>query len=398
LKVVGYVNSYKTHKDDRSEDIKSQKDKIAEFCQKYNFELVKIYEEAINNADFPPALTKLIGDAASKGFEKVVISKNDILAKDNLTKTWVTTELNRHNTGIYSIAEYSATKPSIAAISNSKLAKYKVKDIPSLPEIVTRVMELVQDPNSSAAQLSKVIAHDTGLTSRVLKLVNSAYYGFPKQISSIQHAIMILGFTTIRGLVLSSTIFKIFAPKNDKIKVLDYKKLWRHSLTTAIAAKKIDKFLHLQEQDDIFSAAILHDIGKIILDQYDHENYVSALQEAPYPMDNRIMLAEKRYCSINHQDIGYLIADEWNLPSGLTNVIHYHHYPLEALDNKQLTSIVYVGNIISHIALDFDGFDIGLFDERVLEYLGLNEDNLCQIYSEIMLETENIEDLESFLK
>ncbi|OGH98441.1 MAG: hypothetical protein A2104_09925, partial [Candidatus Melainabacteria bacterium GWF2_32_7] len=398
LKVVGYVNSYKTHKDDRFLEIKSQKEKISEFCQKHNLELVKIYEETINNADFPPVLTRLINDAANKNFEHIVVLKIDILAKDNLTKTWVTSELNRHNIRIYSIAEFNASKPSTASISESKLVKYKVKDIPSLPEVVTKVMELVQNPNSSAAQLSKVISHDTGLTSRVLKLVNSAYYGFPKQISSIQHAIMILGFTTIRGLVLSSTIFKIFAPKNDRVKVLDYKRLWKHSLITAIAAKRINKFLRLQEDDDIFSSAILHDIGKIILDQYDHENYISALQEAPHPMDNRMMFAEKRYCGINHQDLGYLVAEEWNLPPGLINVIHYHHYPLEALEHTQLTSIVYVGNIIAHIALDFDNFDIGLFDERVLEYLSLDEDNLCQINSEVMLEIENIEDLESFLR
>jgi len=169
-------------------------------------------------------------------------------------------------------------------------------------------------------------------------------------------------------------------------------------LVAAIASKKIKEFLYMQDEDDIFSAAILHDIGKIILDQYDHENYLCVLQEAPYPMDNRIMQAEKKYCGTNHQDLGYMVAEEWNLPAILSNVIHYHHYPLESPESPQLASVVYVGNIISHILLDFDNFDIGLFDERILDYLGLNEEDLQQINSEVEKEIENIEDLESFLR
>ncbi len=98
-------------------------------------------------------------------------------------------------------------------MTKAERIRLKVRDIPSLPEIVTKVMQLVQDPMSSAFQLGRVISHDPGLTSRVLRLVNSAYYGFPKQISSIQHAITILGFTTMRGLVLSSSIFKYLLQK-----------------------------------------------------------------------------------------------------------------------------------------------------------------------------------------
>lgn len=397
MKVVGYINSYKTHRLDRTIDFKSQKERIITFCEENKLKLIRIYEETLDSQDFRPTLVRLINDAVGKGFEKVIVIKFDRLAQDNMTRTWATSELEKHNIVIHSISETKMQSEN-AAQEKFKQVKYRVKDVPSLPEVVTKVMELVQDPNSSAVQLSNVISHDTGLTSRVLRLVNSAYYGFPKQISSIQHAITILGFTTIRGLVLSSSIFKIFAPRNDKTKVLDYKKLWLHSLVTAIASKKINQFLFFQEEDDIFSSAILHDIGKIILDQYDHENYLAVLQDAPYPMDNRIMLAEKTHCGINHQDLGFMVAEEWNLPASLAEVVRYHHYPLESTEYTRLASIVYTGNVLSHIVLDFDNFDIGLFDERVLDYLGLNEDDLSKIYDEVNMGLDNIVDFESFLR
>ena len=196
----------------------------------------------------------------------------------------IKSELKKYDVEVYFIEEESLTAGTPEAQSKINRIKKKVQDIPSLPEIVTKVMELVQDPKSSASQLSKVISHDPGLTSRVLKLVNSAYYGFPKQISSIQHGIMILGFTTMRGLVLSSSIFKIFAPKSDKEMSLDYKKFWKHSLLTAICSRIINTHLRIQEEEDIFSAGILHDIGKVILDQYDHENYIKALREIESPL------------------------------------------------------------------------------------------------------------------
>lgn len=402
MKAAGYISSYKNHKDDRFIEMNEQREKIENFCQENRHELIRIYEEyPTASPDYKPALMKLISDAAGKNFDKIIVLKFDRFGQDNLTRTWVISELKKYKLEIYSLNESKTLNNNYSnseIVNKVKQIHYKVRDIPSLPEIVNKVMELVQDPNSSAAQLSKVISHDTGLTSRVLRLVNSAYYGFPKQISSIQHAIMILGFTTIRGLVLSSSIFKIFAQKNEIIKVLDYKKLWKHSLITAISSKKINKLLYSKEEDDIFSAAILHDIGKIILDQYDHDNYVKVLQEVSSSVDYKIFEAERKFCGITHQDIGYMVAEEWNLPENLTDIMRYHHNPLESANFTKLSGIIYLGNLISNLILDFGDIDISLFDEKVLEYLGLNIDDIFKIYAEMLVETENISDLESFFR
>lgn len=403
MKTVGYVNSYRLQEMERSLEIKIQKEKIHEFCKKHGFVLLKIYEEPEESRpDYKPELIKLINDASKKEFEQVITLKFDRFGHDDTMRTWVMSELKKYKVEAHSLAEskiQSQISPEVSAVAKAERIKLKVRDIPSLPEIVTRVMQLVQDPMSSASQLSRIISHDPGLTSRVLRLVNSAYYGFPKQISSIQHAVTILGFTTMRGLVLSSSIFKIFAPKSDLAKTLDYKRFWKHSLVTAIASKKINNYLQLNVEDDIFSAAILHDIGKIILDQYDHENYILALKEAPNPLSStEVLSAEEKHCEISHQNIGYIVAEWWNLPESMSEIIRHHHNPLSSLENRKLTSIVYLGNIFSHLVLDTNILDINLFSSEVLNYLGLSEDDLFTINAEIAEEIENIGDLESFFK
>jgi len=401
LKTVGYVNSYRLQEIERSLEIKIQKEKIQEFCIKHDFELLKIYEEPQESRpDYKPELIKLINDASKKEFERVIILKFDKLGLDDTMKTWVIGELKKYKVETYSLTESIIQLKSIqSGTSKAEKIRIKVRDIPSLPEIVTKVMEIVQDPRSSASQLSRIISHDPGLTTRVLRLVNSAYYGFPRQISSIQQAVTILGFTTMRGLVLSSSIFKIFSPKNDLIKMLDYKKFWKHCLVSAISSKKINNYLQLSEQEDIFSAAILHDIGKIILDQYDHENYTLVLQEVSNPLlSQKLLAAEEKYCEISHQNIGYMIAEGWNLPESLSEVIRHHHDPMNSPENMKLTSIVHIGNIFSHIALDLNNLDVNLFDKEALNYLGLNEDDLLTINAEIIEEIEKIGDLESFFR
>ena len=210
---------------------------------------------------------------------------------------------------------------------------------------------------------------------------------------------MILGFTTMRGLVLSSSIFKIFSPKNPALATFDYRKLWKHSLLTAIASRDINKYLYFQEQEDIFSAAILHDIGKIILDQYDHDNYAKVIQEIKSPfLYKEILDIEMRHCEVTHEEIGYQVAEGWNLPYSLSTAIKFHHNPLESTDNQKLTSIVYLGNILAKIALDNHVLDISIFDQSVLDYLGLNENDLINLNSQIIQEVDNIKDFELFLK
>lgn len=400
MNVVGYVISYKAEKTDKYIENKIQQEKIKSFCEQNRLELVKIYTE-INHSklDMRESLVELMNNAPEKKFSGVLVYTYDRLSEDEDIKNWIIQELKNHGIDVYSLTEPESVNIEQKAQKKSKSIKEKLKDLPSLPEVVTKVTELVQDPKSSAAQLSKIISHDSGLTSRVLRMVNSAYYGFPKQISSIQHAITIMGFTTIKSLVLSSSIFRIFAPKSGTTTCLDYKKFWKHSLLTAIASRNIYQKLFFKPDENIFSAAILHDIGKIILDQYDHDNYARAFSEAPSPLfGDDVLVSELKHCDVTHQYIGHFVAESWNLPEMLSDVIRYHHSPLESENQQNLTTVVYLGNILSHLILDYEVFSINSFDDEILSYIGLNEDDLALIFDELKQESEQLNDLESFFK
>jgi HD-like signal output (HDOD) protein len=400
MNVVGYAVSYKEKNVDRVIENKIQREKMQEFCAQNRLELSKIYiEHDYNPSQTRKALVELMNSAPQKKFSGVIVYTYDRLALEDDIRNWIVQELKNYGIEVFSLTEAPPLTAGQKAEKKSQTIKDKLKDLPSLPEVVTKITEIVQDPNSSAATLSKIISQDSGLTSRVLRMVNSAYYGFPKQISSIQHAITIMGFNTIKSLVLSSSIFRIFTPKSGTETVLDYKKFWKHSLLTAIASKSIYQKLFFQPDDNIFSAAILHDIGKIILDQYDHDNYANALSSAPNPLFCEAMLnAEQNFCDVTHQFIGHYVAEIWNLPDTISEVILHHHNPLESETQERLATVVYLGNTLSHLLLNFDTFSIKPFKAEILQHIGLDEDDLAQIFVDLKQEAEQLKDLESFFK
>jgi len=401
MNVIGYVISYESDPEKISVQNEIQRKKIEAFCKIKGLTLLKILiEPDESRSDFRPELVKLLNDAPKKKFSGVVVHSFERLAQEEDIRDWILSELKKYDIAAYSTLETSASSAGqVEDSAKSRSIRQKVRDLPSLPEVVTKITELVQNPKSNAAEIGKVISQDSGLTSRVLRLVNSAYYGFPKQISSIQHAVMILGFTTIKGLVLSSSIFRIFTPKDPLAVGLDYKKFWKHSLLTAIASKKIYRELFFEDDENIFSAAILHDIGKLILDQYDHSNYANVLREVKEQIyANQVLAAEQKYCELTHPDIGSLVAEGWNLPEVLTDVIRYHHKPLESENNQKITTVVYIGNIISQLVLELGIFTSSAFDEEVLSHIGLNEGDLAVMFDAIKEEAGQLDDLESFFK
>ena len=401
-KAVGYISSHKKNNIERDIELKVQKERIKEYCVNNELECIEIYEEPRESTeDYKSELFRLLDNSRQNKFQQVIVLNLDRIGYDIVAKVWVTNELKKNGVRLHSLTE----NMSIPVGSNDKVQekaetiKDRVKDIPSLPEIVNKVINLVQNPNSSALQLSKIIANDAGLTARVLKLVNSAYYGFPKQISSIQHAIAILGFSTIRGLVLSSSIFKIFAPKDNASKLLDYKKLWRHSLLTATINKHVNNALKYSENENLFSSAILHDMGKIILDQYDHGNYVLSLAENSELSINDDLECEKKYCGLDHCEVGHLIAEHWNLPETITEAIKYHHSPKESMpEHKKIVTMTAISNIFAHAKeMKFD-LEPEFFKNIELEVLNLTLEDVFDLFNFIKEKLLDDKELEEFLE
>ena len=399
-KAIGYISSTKRNETEREIELKIQKERIAEYCSQNSLEFSKIYEEPKESTeDYKSELFSLLDDSGKGIFQHVIVQSLDKIAHDTVAKVWVVNELKKNGIKIHSLTENMSLSPDTdeKILEKAEKIKDKVRDIPSLPEIVNKVIELVQNPKSSASQLAGIISNDAGLTARVLRLVNSAYYGFPKQISSIQHAIAILGFTTIRGLVLSSSIFRVFAPKDNQVKMLDYKKLWKHSLLCALAGKQINKLLKMYDNENLFSAAILHDMGKIILDQYDHGNYILALTDFSEHDLLKNMENEKKYCGLNHCEAGHLIAEHWNLPEAIAETIKYHHSPQEAMNEyRQMVTIIAIANIFAHVHQQEIDLEPAFFDNINLEILNLDINSIFDIFSLVKSELQDENSLEEF--
>jgi len=228
-------------------------------------------------------------------------------------------------------------------ISDPQKIIEKIDDLPTLPRTVLKITELVNDPKSSAKDLARVITDDQVLTARLLKLVNSSFYGFPERISTVTGAIVLLGFDAIRNLLLTTSVFDLFANHNRK-KKQDQEKFWDHSLGCAVGAKVIGNYLRHDKIEELFVSGLLHDIGKIVEMMYLSDEYTKVV--AVIDSENILMTAaENKVLGYNHAEVGKLLAEKWNLPAKLVQVIAHHHQPANAGSFAMEAAIVHLADI-----------------------------------------------------
>jgi putative nucleotidyltransferase with HDIG domain len=228
-------------------------------------------------------------------------------------------------------------------ISDPQKIIEKIDDLPTLPRTVLKITELVNDPKSSAKDLARVITDDQVLTARLLKLVNSSFYGFPERISTVTGAIVLLGFDAIRNLLLTTSVFDLFANHNRK-KKQDQEKFWDHSLGCAVGAKVIGNYLRHDKIEELFVSGLLHDIGKIVEMMYLSDEYTKVV--SVIDSENILMTAaENKVLGYNHAEVGKLLAEKWNLPAKLVQVIAYHHQPANAGSFAMEAAIVHLADI-----------------------------------------------------
>ena len=233
-----------------------------------------------------------------------------------------------------------------------------IRKLPSLPEIATKLMEVVNSPDTSADDAASLIEKDPALTSTVLRMANSAFYGMPRTISSVSSAVVILGFNTIQSIVLSAYILKVFSSKG-RVEKFNHQRFWRHSILCAIGAKLIAKQL-------------MHTLMP--------QEYLKACQHA---VENKISLvrAEKEVMGITHTEIGTIISDKWALPLDLEYALVYHHNPMESDKSLNFVTTVHCADQIAHKAgADlWDNEEIEPEWESACSTLGFDEDdyNTC---------------------
>ena len=269
----------------------------------------------------------------------------------------------------------------------------KVDDMKVLPQIINEIIALTDDPNSTIQDMEKAILQDQVLTTKILRLANSAYYGYARNISTISRAAVLLGFQAIKSLALASTV-RTYLSDELKGYSLEKNELWTQSQTCAIVSRLIAKKVKYPNPEEAYIAGLLRDIGKTILNQHMEKEYSQVLTRVE---ENNVSFldAEREVFGFNHGEIGEKVAEKWNLPESLVDAIGHHHTPELSNINPLLVSIVHIADAITMmmgVGLGLDGLAYSL-SPLAIETINLDEAQLHDIISHV---TDLVTDEDSF--
>lgn len=226
----------------------------------------------------------------------------------------------------------------------------RVETLPTLPAIAAHIFKIASNPNSSGNDLTKVIENDPPLTSKLLKIVNSAFYGFPQKIGTVKQVVVILGTEEIMDLSFGLAAAKVF----ETITLqgpYDPKTLWHHSMGTALIAQNLCKKFPEHQKTGAFTAGLLHDVGKIFLMENFPQHYAQIHVDMAKHNLPLFELEEERL-GLNHAAIGEFLASNWNLPDALVQAIAFHHQPFSASGDSQLAAIIGLADYLHYQAKD----------------------------------------------
>lgn len=238
-------------------------------------------------------------------------------------------------------------KPKTNAEYTALLAK--LQDIPTLPVVAMRVNELINDPNSSGSEVANVLKKDQVLTAKILRLANSSYYAIPGGCSDVQRALAFLGFNTIAQLILGLSVFSLFQSiDGEEFSMLDF---WKHALGTAVCSELLAKRLEYPRPEEAFTCGLLHDIGKLVLNQIDPDRFLAIVQETK-KRSCAFVEVEREWDLPGHSFLGEVIAGKWGLPQVIKASIRYHHQDVSAMETilaseKKIIQIVRLANTLT---------------------------------------------------
>ncbi len=272
-----------------------------------------------------------------------------------------------------------------------------IKELPPFPDAAMKILELSSYPETGIDDIVRVIQHDQAITSNCLKLCNSSYFGLVERVTSIKHAVVMLGTENIIKVVFTSCSKLPSYARALKGYNLQAGELWRHSVACALLSQiLLQKSGQEKGSHELFTACLLHDIGKLIIDNYiadDFENILALMQDEEYGM----VSAEKEFFGIDHAEVGGLIAREWNFPDPLVHAIENHHANIPADPKKDLAAWTGFTNLVTHLgsiyaSVDFrSGIILGI-DENLLAGFDFSRQDIDDAITTLYLELKKAED------
>jgi putative nucleotidyltransferase with HDIG domain len=267
-----------------------------------------------------------------------------------------------------------------------------VENLPTLPIVVEQIHKLIASPNSSMAQIGAVIARDQAITARVIRLINSAFYGLGSRITSIPQAIVLLGLNTVKNLITGVSVVKMFAGSGGA-SLFDREQFWLHSMACAMGARMLAKNLGRREPEDYFLAGLLHDIGVIVLDQYFHEEFIAVLHHAARKRIN-YYAAEGAVLDTTHSHVGEAVALKWRIPGFLVDAIRNHHEPAcsdrEDEASRDIIAMVHIADVAANNAGMHMGFAGGRLEyhEQALRSTGIKNGIIDDVFAIVAKEVK----------
>lgn len=228
--------------------------------------------------------------------------------------------------------------------SKTELVLSNIYNLPPIPKVITEVLKLIENEKACTSELSKVISKDQGLVTKILTIANSPLYGLQRKVTTIDFAVMILGFSELRSIVSVLAMIESFRNKTDKY--LDQKEFWTHSFLTGTATKRIAEDLGFSNSGEAFIVGFLHEMGVSVMHRYLHPNFMTICDLVNtkgyiYPE------AEMEVLGMDHQQIGSFLMERWNFPTTLSQAVLNHHTPLVNSENVILPSLVHLADYMT---------------------------------------------------
>jgi HD-like signal output (HDOD) protein len=255
----------------------------------------------------------------------------------------------------------------------------QITNLPTLPGIVTRVMHIVHDPSSSSNDVAFVVGQDLALSAKVLRLANSAFYGMPHTITSIHNAVVILGLKVINTMVLSLSVFDMF-PHERKSALFNRTAFWRHCTSCGLICRFLSQRLRsfvLFDPEEAFCAGLLHDIGKVAMEQYLHDDFHKALKHAKHK-NIPLYDAENETLGYAHTDVAQWLTATWQLPLAISLPLSLHHSPQDARDHVDIVALCHYADYLCYelkLTIDEDYAPPALIGP-VVDRLGFSSDDI----------------------